>query len=90
MTKSECKALMNDHLRSALKTYQASSAITQEVLAERMGISPRACSALENGKSGFSALSAVRLLALLPAPDRLALLAKLCASIADDVPEKAS
>lgn len=81
MDKSKRKTQMNTCLRNALNTIYYSSGITQEKLAEKLGISPRACSALQNGKYGFSAFSVVVLFSLLPVPERILLLNKLCAII---------
>ena len=78
MNKSQCKTQMNACLRKALNQYYASAGITQERLAEKLCISPRACSALQNGKSGFSAFSVLALFSLLPLPERNRLLAELC------------
>lgn len=78
MSKAKCKEKMDQYLRDALKAYHATSGITQEKLAERLCISPRACSALENGENGFSAFSVIALFSLLSMSERLSLLVKLC------------
>ena len=78
MNKAQCKTQMNACLRKALNQYYASAEITQERRTEKLCISPRACSALQNGKSGFSAFSVLALFSLLPMPERIRLLAELC------------
>ena len=78
MNKAQCKTQMNACLRKALNQYYASAEITQERLAEKLYISPRACSDLQNGKSSFSAFSVLALFSLLPMPERIRLLAELC------------
>lgn len=89
MNKSQRKAQMNNCLRQALKAYHASSGSTQEKLAEKLGISIKACSSLENGKNGFSALTAFALFSILPMPEKLSLLNQLC-EIVRCTPQKAA
>ena len=78
MTKRQCIATLNQELRYALRSYHASSGLSQEDLADKMQITPRACSGLENGEYGFSVFSMMALFAILPAPERNSLFAKLC------------
>ena len=78
MNKSQCKAQMNTCLRKALNKYYSTSEITQKRLAEKLGISSRACSALQNGRSGFSTFSILALFSLLSVPERILLLVELC------------
>ena len=78
MSKSERKKQMDACLRTALKRYHAASGLSQEALAEKLGMSQRACSALENGEYGFSAYSIFMLFALLPLGERVSLLFELC------------
>ena len=82
MTKKNCIALMNKELRNALRTYHALSDISQEELAARMQITPRACSGLENGEYGFSIFSTMALFSLLSPNERFSLVAMLCAIMA--------
>ncbi|MDO5377553.1 MAG: helix-turn-helix transcriptional regulator [Clostridia bacterium] len=89
MNQSQRKAQMNDRLRQALKEYHALPGVTQEKLAEKLGISTKACSSLENGKNGFSALTAFALFSLLPMTKKLSLLTQLCA-IACRTPQKST
>ena len=70
---------MNNCLRKALNKYHAVSGITQEKLAEKLGVSSRACSALQNEKYGFSIFSAFALFSLLSISERIQLLTELCA-----------
>ena len=77
-TQKDRKRQLDGCLRTALKTYHASSLITQEELANRLDISLRACSALEGGQYGFSAFTAFALFSLLPLQERLPLLEKIC------------
>ena len=86
MTKKNCIALMNKELRNALRTYHALSDISQEELAVRMQITPRACSGLENGEYGFSIFSTM---ALFSPNERFSLFAKLCAIMAQMLGEAA-
>lgn len=79
MNKSRRKAQINTHLRKALNQFYSSSGMTQKRLAEKFGISPRACSALQNGEYGFSALSVLVLFSLLSPSERIRLLNELCA-----------
>lgn len=81
MNKSRCKEQIKACLREALNQYAASSGMTQEKLAEKLGVTPRACSAIQNGKYSFSAFSVLVLFALLPRPERILLLDKLCSII---------
>lgn len=46
MNKSRYKEQMKACLRKALNQYAASWGMTQEKLAEKLGVTPRACSAL--------------------------------------------
>lgn len=69
---------LNRELRYALRSYHADSDISQEELASRMRITPRACSGLENGEHGFSAFSMIALLSILPGVKRFRLVTKLC------------
>ena len=78
MTKKQCTDVLNRELRYALRSYHASSGLSQEELAEMMDISPRACSGLENGEYGFSVFSMLALFSILPPTDRFRLFAKLC------------
>lgn len=78
MNRLDCAKQMNNCLRQALKEYHASSGINQEKLAEKLFITPKACSSLENGKHGFSAFTAFALLALLPDDKRLPLVTQIC------------
>lgn len=78
MNKSRGKTQMNACLRKHLNSYYSSSGITQERLAEKLGVSTRACSALLNGEHGFSAFSILALFSLLPMPERILLLTELC------------
>ena len=86
MNKNTCKALITQRLREALNNYQSSSGLTQEKLAEKLHISPRACSSLQNGKSGFSAFSILVLFSLLPETTRTALVSELCEIILEESP----
>jgi len=52
MTKKQCIAVLNRELRYALRSYHAFSGLSQENLADKMLITPRACSGLENGEYG--------------------------------------
>jgi DNA-binding XRE family transcriptional regulator len=81
MTKKQCIDALNRELRYALRTYHADSGMSQEELAAMMLITPRACSGLENEEYGFSVFSMIALLAILPMPKRVALIAKLCSMI---------
>lgn len=72
---------MKDCLRKALNQYAASSGMTQEKLAKKLGVTPRACSVLQNGKNGFSAISVFVLFSLLPMAERVLLFKELCAII---------
>ena len=89
ITKKNCIALMNKELRNALRTYHALSDISQEELAVRMQITPRACSGLENGEYGFSIFSTMALFSLLSPNERFSLFAKLCAIMAQMLGEAA-
>jgi len=81
MNKKCCAAQLNKVLKYTLMTYQASAGITQEELAFRMRLTPRACSALENGEYGFSVMSTIVLCTLLPLTERVCLLLDLCALV---------
>lgn len=89
MNKSYRKTRINECLRKALNRYYSSSGMTQERLAEKLGISSRACSALQNGKYGFSAFSVLALFSLLPISERILLLNELCAIILNPSEEAA-
>ena len=78
MNKSRCKTQINTCLRKALNKYHSTSRIAQEKLAEKLRISSRACSALQNGKSGFSAFSVLAVFSLLSRSERILLLTELC------------
>jgi len=79
MTKRQCTAALNRELQYALRTYHADSGLSQEELAYRLLITPRACSGLENGEYGFSVFSMIALFSVIPVSDRFILVAKLCA-----------
>ena len=89
MTKKNCLALMNKEVRNALRTYHALSDISQEELAARMQITPRACSGLANGEYGFSIFSTMALFSILSPEDRFKVFAKLCAIMAQMLGEAA-
>lgn len=78
MTKRQCIAALNRELRYALRAHHANSGISQEELAFRMQITPRACSGLENGEYGFSVFSMIALFSIVPDYDRSMLVSKLC------------
>lgn len=78
MTKKQWIKALNHELRYALRSYHASSGLSQEELTAEMQISPRACSGLENGEYGFSVFSMMSLFSILPVRYRFRLFAKLC------------
>ncbi len=89
MNKSTRKAQMKAYLCKALREYHASTGISQEMLAEKLDITPRTCSALENGKSGFSTFSAFMLFSMLHAQKQVLLLAQLCERVTRPAQEAA-
>ena len=82
MTKEQCTFELNKELRYALRSYHAASGLSQEKLAEKMKITPRACSGLENGEYGFSVFSMIALFSILPISERFWLVGKLCSVMA--------
>jgi len=74
---------LNRLLRYTLLSYRITYGLSQEEVAFRMRMTPRACCALENGEYGFSAFSMTALLSLLPLEERLRLLNQLCALMED-------
>lgn len=83
MTKKQCTARLNCELSYAMRSYRAGFGLSQEKLAAKMQITPRACSGLENGEYGFSVFSMVTLLSLLPEKDCAELLDRLSAMVAE-------
>ena len=81
MSKSLRKARMNAYLLKMLRKQHAVSNLSQEALAEKLDLSSRACSALENGKSGFSAISFMMLFTLFPKEERISLFIGLCETL---------
>ena len=78
MEKKQCVFEMNMKLRNALLKYRAMSEITQEKLAEMLQITPRACSAIENGAYVFSLFTAMSLFAIIPSKERGQLFSDIC------------
>ena len=58
-------------LREKMKTYRRENALTQEAFAEKLDISVRYCSSLENGKNGISLNILYSFLRLLPEEERM-------------------
>lgn len=89
MTKKQCIAELNRELRYALRSYHADSGLSQDALAAKMLITPRACSGLENGEYGFSVFSMIALFSILPISKRFRLVGKLCTMMTQMMKEAA-
>ena len=89
MTKRQCIAALNRELRYALRSYHADSGLSQEEIACRMLITPRACSGLENGEYGFSVFSMIALFSIVPVSERYLLVGKLCTTMTQMMQEVA-
>lgn len=88
MIKEECIALLNKKLRYALRSYHASSGLSQEELAEKMQITSRACSGLENGEYGFSIFSMMSLFVILPKEEGEQLFTRICNMVTEMLAEE--
>lgn len=60
------KQLLMSYLRKEIHTYRDQEGFSQEMMAEKLHISPRSYFDQEHGKYGFSALSLIYFLLLLP------------------------
>lgn len=60
------KQLLMSYLRKEIHAYRDQEGFSQEMMAEKLHISPRSYFDQEHGKYGFSALSLIYFLLLLP------------------------
>ena len=71
------KPFLQDFLRKSIYNFRIQHQFTQEKMAELLGVSSRSYIEQEHGKYGFSALSLIFYLLVLPEKDVLLLLEKI-------------
>ena len=73
MDTKQCRKLFMLRLKNTLRAFRAKLGISQEKMADKLHITPRAYANLEGGSTGFSAWTLLMLIVMLPDEEILAL-----------------